>query len=58
MTAASEVLDVGDLDVGVVELRVGCLDDFLPRRDVLVLVAQTRKLPAMVTYMLLLLLLR
>jgi hypothetical protein len=58
MPAASEVLDVGDLDVGVVELRVGCLDDFLSRRDVPVLVAETRKLPAMVTYRLLLLLLR
>lgn len=36
---ASEVLDVGDLDADVVELRVGYLDDFLPHKDVPVLVA-------------------
>jgi hypothetical protein len=33
------VLDVGDLDADVVELRVGYLDDFLPHKDVPVLVA-------------------
>jgi hypothetical protein len=44
--------------VSEVELLVGCLDDFLPRRDVPMLVAEPYMLPAIVTNRLLLLLLR
>jgi hypothetical protein len=43
--------------VSEVELLVGCLDDFLPRRDVPMLVAEPYMLPAIVTNRLLLLLL-
>ncbi|XP_039839617.1 bifunctional 3-dehydroquinate dehydratase/shikimate dehydrogenase, chloroplastic-like [Panicum virgatum] len=47
---AAEVAAAAALGADVVELQVGCLEGFQPRRDLPVLLAQPRPLPVIVTY--------